>query len=211
MENLLGDKFLLWIYMFVLFLGFNFSLTCSTSAGSSWRCVVSWEGVSPSNRKNISQTLYVIGFWRMHCMICFSVWWQHTYRQELQYYKIIKQNSTTSRSSLSSNRSSSPNSFNISAINENEVDWFYPQLYICYLIQLTRSIRTSIFIWMLGLSYVYGRWSFKIASCHCAVNENRQTLAEVHNTLPNFILDYDDIEWSRKFGSVTWYKIWRTI
>ncbi|XP_022722059.1 anaphase-promoting complex subunit 7-like isoform X2 [Durio zibethinus] len=47
----------------------------------------------------------------------------HTYKQALQYYKIIpKQNSTTSRSSLSaSNRSSSPNSFNISAINENEV------------------------------------------------------------------------------------------
>ncbi|XWS14033.1 hypothetical protein CRYUN_Cryun36dG0089200 [Craigia yunnanensis] len=47
----------------------------------------------------------------------------HTYKQALEYYKIIpKQNSTTSRSSLStSNRSSSPNSFNISAINENEV------------------------------------------------------------------------------------------
>ncbi|KAF2310991.1 hypothetical protein GH714_018944 [Hevea brasiliensis] len=45
----------------------------------------------------------------------------HTYKQALQYYKIIpKQNSTASRSSLS-NRSSSPNSFNISAINENEV------------------------------------------------------------------------------------------
>ncbi|XP_021290696.1 anaphase-promoting complex subunit 7 [Herrania umbratica] len=47
----------------------------------------------------------------------------HAYKQALQYYKIIpKQNSTTSRSSLTaSNRSSSPNSFNISAINENEV------------------------------------------------------------------------------------------
>ncbi|KAK8510870.1 hypothetical protein V6N13_091317 [Hibiscus sabdariffa] len=47
----------------------------------------------------------------------------HTYKQALQYYKIVpKQNSTSSRSSLSaSNRSSSPNSFNISAINENEV------------------------------------------------------------------------------------------
>ncbi|OAY27779.1 anaphase-promoting complex subunit 7 [Manihot esculenta] len=45
----------------------------------------------------------------------------HTYKQALQYYKIVpKQNSTASRSSLS-NRSSSPNSFNISAINENEV------------------------------------------------------------------------------------------
>ncbi|KAL3582961.1 hypothetical protein D5086_017293 [Populus alba] len=45
----------------------------------------------------------------------------HTYKQALHYYKIIpKQSSTTSRSSLS-NRSSSPNSFNISAINENEV------------------------------------------------------------------------------------------
>ncbi|OMO53699.1 Tetratricopeptide-like helical [Corchorus capsularis] len=47
----------------------------------------------------------------------------HTYKQALQYHKIIpKQSSTTSRSSLSaSNRSSSPNSFNISVINENEV------------------------------------------------------------------------------------------
>ncbi|XP_039048739.1 LOW QUALITY PROTEIN: anaphase-promoting complex subunit 7-like [Hibiscus syriacus] len=47
----------------------------------------------------------------------------HTYKQALQYYKIIpKQNSTSSRSSLTaSNRVSSPNSFNISAINENEV------------------------------------------------------------------------------------------
>lgn len=45
----------------------------------------------------------------------------HTYKQALHYYKIIpKQSSATSRSSLS-NRSSSPNSFNISAINENEV------------------------------------------------------------------------------------------
>ncbi|XP_052312257.1 anaphase-promoting complex subunit 7 isoform X2 [Populus trichocarpa] len=45
----------------------------------------------------------------------------HTYKQALHYCKIIpKQSSTTSRSSLS-NRSSSPNSFNISAINENEV------------------------------------------------------------------------------------------
>ncbi|XP_062174970.1 anaphase-promoting complex subunit 7 [Alnus glutinosa] len=67
----------------------------------------------------------------------------NTYKQGLQYYKIIpKQNSTTSRSSLPSNRSSSPNSFNISAINENEV-------------------------------------RFKIASCHCALSENRAALAEM--------------------------------
>ncbi|GLT99189.1 hypothetical protein SLE2022_166420 [Rubroshorea leprosula] len=46
----------------------------------------------------------------------------HTYKQALQYYKIIPKQNSTSRSSLSSsNRSSSPNSFNISAINENEV------------------------------------------------------------------------------------------
>ncbi|XP_057957932.1 anaphase-promoting complex subunit 7 isoform X2 [Malania oleifera] len=66
----------------------------------------------------------------------------HTYKQALQHYKIIpKQNTTTSRNSLSaSNRSSSPNSFNISAINENE---------------------------------------FKIASCHCALNENRAALIEM--------------------------------
>lgn len=67
----------------------------------------------------------------------------HTYKQALQYYKIIpKQISATSRSSLPSNRSSSPNSFNISAINENEV-------------------------------------KFKIASCHCALSENRAALAEM--------------------------------
>ncbi|XP_050240151.1 anaphase-promoting complex subunit 7 [Quercus robur] len=67
----------------------------------------------------------------------------HTYKQALQYYKIIpKQNSTTSRSSLPPNRSSSPNSFSISAINENEV-------------------------------------KFKIASCHCALNENRAALTEM--------------------------------
>lgn len=156
------EKFLLWVYRFVLCLGFNFSLTCSTSAGSSWRYIVSWEGVSPSNCKNISQTFYVIGFGVCIVLIHFLVWWQHTYKQALQCYKIIKQNSATSRSSLTSNRSSSPNSFNISAINENEVDWLYPQLYICYLIQFTRSIRTSIFIWMLGLCYVYCRWSSRL-------------------------------------------------
>ncbi|KAI9123049.1 hypothetical protein K1719_005938 [Acacia pycnantha] len=46
----------------------------------------------------------------------------HNYKQALQYYKMIpKQNTPSSRSSLSSNRSSSPNSYNVSAINENEV------------------------------------------------------------------------------------------
>ncbi|XP_044500837.1 anaphase-promoting complex subunit 7 [Mangifera indica] len=49
----------------------------------------------------------------------------HVYKQALQYYKTVpKQNSTSSRSPLpSSNRSSSPNSVNISAINENEVKY----------------------------------------------------------------------------------------
>ncbi|XP_054806558.1 anaphase-promoting complex subunit 7 isoform X2 [Prosopis cineraria] len=46
----------------------------------------------------------------------------HNYKQALQYYKMIpKQNPPSSRSSLSSNRSSSPNSYGVSAINENEV------------------------------------------------------------------------------------------
>ncbi|XP_058068968.1 ATP-dependent 6-phosphofructokinase 3-like [Magnolia sinica] len=46
---------------------------------------------------------------------------KNTYKQALQHCKIIPKQ-TTSRSSLStSNRSSSPNSLNISAINENEV------------------------------------------------------------------------------------------
>ncbi|CAN1164469.1 Anaphase-promoting complex subunit 7 [Linum perenne] len=45
----------------------------------------------------------------------------HTYKQALQYCKITpKQNSTSTRTSLST-RSSSPNSINVSAINENEV------------------------------------------------------------------------------------------
>nr|KAJ0206585.1 hypothetical protein LSAT_V11C500254080 [Lactuca sativa] len=67
----------------------------------------------------------------------------HVYKQALQYHKIIPKINATTRSSLStSNRSSSPNNFNVSAINENEV-------------------------------------KFKIASCHCAINENRAALAEM--------------------------------
>ncbi|CAK9159746.1 unnamed protein product [Ilex paraguariensis] len=67
----------------------------------------------------------------------------HTYKQALQQNKIIPKQNTTARSSLSaSNRSSSPNSFNISAINEYEV-------------------------------------KFNIASCHCALNENRAALLEM--------------------------------
>ncbi|KAA8527481.1 hypothetical protein F0562_034804 [Nyssa sinensis] len=46
----------------------------------------------------------------------------HTYKQALQHYKIIPKQNTMARNSLStSNRSSSPNSFNMSGINENEV------------------------------------------------------------------------------------------
>ncbi|XP_061991086.1 anaphase-promoting complex subunit 7 [Rosa rugosa] len=46
----------------------------------------------------------------------------HTYKQALQLCKnISKTNPTLSRSSLVSNRSSSPNVFNVSGINENEV------------------------------------------------------------------------------------------
>ncbi|KAG5117494.1 hypothetical protein JHK84_043607 [Glycine max] len=46
---------------------------------------------------------------------------QHTYKQALQYYKMIpKQNMTSNQISLSSNRSSSPNSCNGSMNNENE-------------------------------------------------------------------------------------------
>ncbi|KAI7756585.1 hypothetical protein M8C21_009895, partial [Ambrosia artemisiifolia] len=67
----------------------------------------------------------------------------HVYKQALQYHKIAPKVNATIRSSLSaSNRSSSPNSFNVSAINENEV-------------------------------------KFKIATCHCAINENRAALAEM--------------------------------
>ncbi|XP_057429582.1 anaphase-promoting complex subunit 7 [Lotus japonicus] len=67
----------------------------------------------------------------------------HTYKQALQHYKMIpKQNMASSRTALSSNRSSSPNSCNVSVINENEV-------------------------------------KFKIASCHCSLNENKAALAEM--------------------------------
>ncbi|KAF8035297.1 hypothetical protein BT93_C1348 [Corymbia citriodora subsp. variegata] len=47
----------------------------------------------------------------------------HMYKQALEYHRIgPKQTSASTRSSLStSNRSSSPNSFNVSAVNENEV------------------------------------------------------------------------------------------
>ncbi|XP_042477035.1 anaphase-promoting complex subunit 7 isoform X1 [Macadamia integrifolia] len=46
----------------------------------------------------------------------------YSYKQALQHCKIIPKQNSSSRSSLStSNRSSSPNSMNISAINENEV------------------------------------------------------------------------------------------
>lgn len=55
----------------------------------------------------------------------------NTYKQTLQQCKIIpKQNTSSSRSSLStSNRSSSPSSLNISAINENEVKF---KITLCY-------------------------------------------------------------------------------
>ncbi|KAG5628200.1 hypothetical protein H5410_013418 [Solanum commersonii] len=68
----------------------------------------------------------------------------HAYKQALHCHRIIpKQNASAIRSSLSaSTRSSSPNSFNISTINENEV-------------------------------------KFKIASSHCALNENRAALLEM--------------------------------
>ncbi|XP_050875689.1 anaphase-promoting complex subunit 7 isoform X2 [Lathyrus oleraceus] len=55
---------------------------------------------------------------------------------------IPKQNMSSARSSISSNRSSSPNSCNIAVINENEV-------------------------------------KFKIASCHCFLNENKAALVEM--------------------------------
>lgn len=54
-----------------------------------------------------------------------SIPWQHTYKQALQHCKIIPKQSTVARNSLSApNRSSSPNSFNLLGINENEVAWY---------------------------------------------------------------------------------------
>lgn len=53
-------------------------------------------------------------------------YWQSMYKQALQHCKIIPKQTTTSRNSLSaSNRSSSPNSMIVSAINENEVGYIY--------------------------------------------------------------------------------------
>ncbi|KAF7145266.1 hypothetical protein RHSIM_Rhsim04G0218200 [Rhododendron simsii] len=78
----------------------------------------------------------------------------HTYKQALQHCKIGPKQSTVARNSLSApNRSSSPNSFNLLGINENEV-------------------------------------KFKIASCHCSLNENRAALVEVSISLPSFLLHY---------------------
>ncbi|KAI8009973.1 Anaphase-promoting complex subunit 7 [Camellia lanceoleosa] len=72
----------------------------------------------------------------------------HTYKQALQHCKIVPKQSTMTRNSLpTSNRSSSPNSFNNLGINENEV-------------------------------------KFKIASCHCSLNENRAALVEMEG-IPN--------------------------
>ncbi|KAI8010763.1 Sulfoquinovosyl transferase SQD2 [Camellia lanceoleosa] len=73
---------------------------------------------------------------------------EHTYKQALQHCKIVPKQSTMTRNSLpTSNRSSSPNSFNNLGINENEV-------------------------------------KFKIASCHCSLNENRAALVEMEG-IPN--------------------------
>ena len=67
-----------------------------------------------------------LSFWgeRRKLILISSVDDQHTYKQALQYYKMIpKQNMTSNQISLSSNRSSSPNSCNGSMNNENEVNW----------------------------------------------------------------------------------------
>lgn len=57
--------------------------------------------------------------WRI--FIYCSALGQHMYKQALQHYKIIPKQNTSTRSSLSASNSF-PNSFNASAINENEVD-----------------------------------------------------------------------------------------
>ncbi|KAK7245695.1 hypothetical protein RIF29_40544 [Crotalaria pallida] len=68
----------------------------------------------------------------------------NTYKQALQCYKMIPKQAMTSssRTSLSSTRSSSPSSCNVPVINDNEV-------------------------------------KFKIASCHCSLNENKAALVEM--------------------------------
>lgn len=112
----------------------------SSLLGASWGCIISRKGVSKSNCKflswldaacfgisfmlKLSSIIYRGVYYYYYYFELCCITWQHTYKQALQHYKILpKQNSTTTRSSLQSNRSSSPNSFNISAINENEVDW----------------------------------------------------------------------------------------
>ncbi|KAL4300058.1 hypothetical protein AHAS_Ahas17G0162900 [Arachis hypogaea] len=55
-------------------------------------------------------------------LIIYYVDEQHSYKQALQYNKMVpKQNVQLSCSSIPSNRSPSPNSCNASGINENEV------------------------------------------------------------------------------------------
>lgn len=115
--------------------------------------------------------------------------WQNTYKQALQHCKIIpKQSMTSSRSTLStSNRSSSPNSLNISAINENEVV-FLSCIYLCVRACMC-TFRPFIYIFnrmLLILCFTNESiWQvkFKITLCYCALNDNRAALAEVFLSL----------------------------
>ncbi|KAG4947307.1 hypothetical protein JHK87_043314 [Glycine soja] len=87
---------------------------------------------------------------------------QHTYKQALQYYKMIpKQNMTSNQISLSSNRSSSPNSCNGSMNNENEVKF---KIASCHsflnenkaaLVQNCIDCVMDLCNWLLALSFVH--------------------------------------------------------
>ncbi|XP_027121116.2 anaphase-promoting complex subunit 7-like isoform X1 [Coffea arabica] len=101
----------------------------------------------------------------------------HTYKQALLHLKtILKPTATTSRSSLSaSNRSSSPSSFNNSAINENEVKFRIASSYCALnenraaLIEMegipskAKTLQMSL---MMGKLYRYTRHTRAAAACY---------------------------------------------
>lgn len=107
---------------------------------------------------------------------------QHTYKQGLQHCKIGPKQSSATRNSLSApNRSSSPNSFNLLGINENEVDWYVPVL-IIFLSNIVFGYKKLCL--NLNINNLV-QVKFKIASCHCSLKESKAALVEV--SLPSHL------------------------
>lgn len=103
---------LIWLSMWKWVFWMKFSLL-----GAIYKTLLCWRN------QELFSTLFML-YW---CQ------WQHTYKQALQYYKMVPKQTTSLRSPLStSNRSSSPNSFNIPTINENEVDWSFSLQCLAY-------------------------------------------------------------------------------